>query len=265
MTINYAGSTALITGASAGLGAEFARELAARGANLILVARRTDRLDALASELTEKHKVTVTTLPADLAKPGAASALAQQIADRGLDVTTLINNAGFGTHGEFLTADPNRVSNEVALNVTALTDLTRAFYPMLVKHGTGALVNVASTAAFQPVPLMAVYAATKAYVLNFTEALWYEAKGSGLRVLALCPGATRTEFFEVAGENARIGDYQTAEQVVGLAIKTLDRPNAGPSIISGARNKITAWAERLVSRRALVGMSGTLSARPARG
>jgi uncharacterized protein len=264
MTINYAGSTALITGASAGLGAEFARQLAARGANLILVARRTDRLDALANELTAKHGVTVTALSADLTKHGAASAIAKQIAERGLDVSTLINNAGFGTHGAFKDSDAGRVSNEVALNVTALTELTQAFYPTLLKRGTGALVNVASTGAFQPVPLMAVYGATKAYVLSFTEALWFEAKDSGLRVLALCPGATETEFFDVAGDAARIGAFETPEKVVSLTLKTLDRPNAGPSIISGARSKVMAWSERLVSRRTVVNLSGSLSARPAK-
>jgi hypothetical protein len=264
MTINYAGSTALVTGASAGLGAEFARQLAARGANLILVARRTDRLEALADELTAKHGVSVTVLSADLAKHGAASALAKQVVERGLDVSTLINSAGFGTHGAFKDADADRVSNEVALNVGALTELTRAFYPNLLNHGTGALVNVASTGAFQPVPLMAVYGATKAYVLSFTEALWYESKDSGLRVLALCPGATETEFFDVAGEAARIGAFETPEKVVALTLKTLDRPNAGPSIISGARSKVMAWSERLVSRRTVVNLSGSLSARPAK-
>lgn len=264
MTIDYKNSTALVTGASSGLGEEFAKRLAARGANLILVARRADRLESLAAELRAKYNVTVTPLSADLTKPNAASTLAAEVAARGLSVNTLINNAGFGTHGSFADADPARVSDEVTLNVTALTELTRVFYPELLKHANGALVNVASTAAFQPVPLMAVYAATKAYVLSFTEALWFEAKDSGLRVLALCPGATRTEFFDIAGENARIGAVQTSEEVVAVAMKTLDQRNAGPSVISGGRNKVLAWGERFVPRRSLVAMSGGLSARPSK-
>ena len=264
MTIDYKNSTALVTGASSGLGAEFARRLAARGANLILVARRADRLETLAAELRTQYGVTVTPVSADLGKPGAAAALHADIQKRGLTVNTLINNAGFGTHGAFKDADPARVSQEISLNVNTLAELTRAFYPELITSGNGALVNVASTAAFQPVPLMAVYAATKAFVLSFTEALWQEAKGSGLRVLTLCPGATKTEFFEIAGEDARIGEFQTSEQVVGLAMKVLDQRNGGPSVISGGRNKFLAWGERFVSRRRLVAMSGALSARPAR-
>lgn len=259
MPIDHQGSTALITGASSGLGEEFARQLAARGANLILVARRGDRLEALAAELGAKHGVTVTPLSADLARPDAAAELAARVAALGLPVHTLVNNAGFGTHNRFENEEAARIHDEVALNVSAVVELTHAFYPELLRHGRGALVNVASTASFQPVPLMAVYAASKAFVLSFTEALWFEAKGNGLRVLALCPGATTTEFFDVAGEKARIGSVQTSQRVVGVALRTLDRRNPPPSVVSGLANVAMTVGERLMPRRALVSAAGSLS------
>jgi uncharacterized protein len=261
MPIDYRGTTALITGASSGLGDEFARQFAARGANLILVARRADRLETLAVELRAKHGITVTAIPADLAALGAAETLRDRVAELGLEVYTLVNSAGFGTKNRFENEDAARVREEVDVNVGAVVDVTHAFYPELLRHGNGALVNVSSTASFQPVPLMAVYAATKAFVLSFTEALWYEAKGSGLRVLALCPGATRTEFFDIAGEDARIGGLETAAQVVTTALRALDRRNPPPSVISGRANAAQAFAERFAPRRTVVSMAGKLSER----
>jgi short-subunit dehydrogenase len=259
VTTDYAGSTALITGASSGLGAEYATQLAARGANLILVARRLDRLDALAADLTAKHGTTVTTIAADLATPTAGSDLAEVVKKRGLPVHSLINNAGFGTRDQFSDEDAAQLHNEVALNVATVVDLTKAFWPELLKHGTGVLVNVASSAGFQPIPKMAVYGATKAFVLSFTEALWYEAKGSGLRVLALCPGATETEFFETSGPEAAVGRIASAHEVIRLAMKTLDRRNPPPSIIHGAGNRAQIFGERLISRRLLVTAAGAIT------
>jgi hypothetical protein len=261
MSVDYRGSTVLITGASAGIGAEFAAQFAARGANLILVARRADRLDGLAAALREQHGITVTTIAADLTKPTAASELAARVAKLGLPLHSLINNAGFGTHNRFADEDAAQVHDEVSLNVAAVVDLTKAFWPELVSHGSGVLVNVASAAGFQPIPRMAVYGATKAFVLSFTEALWYEARRSGLRVLALCPGATETEFFETAGERARTGHVETADVVVRLALRTLDRRNPPPSIISGLSTRAGIWSERLISRRLLVTASGRLTGR----
>lgn len=261
MSVDYHASTALVTGASSGLGAEFARQLAARGADVVLVARRTDRLDELAAELRSTHHVQATVIAADLAKPGAGAALAAEVEARGLAVQTLINNAGFATRNRFENEDPNRIADEVALNVAALVDLSRAFYPQLLAAGRGALVNVASTGAYQPVPLMAVYGATKAFVLSFTEALWFEARGTGLKVLALSPGATRTEFFDVAGEESRVGMLQTAQQVVAVALATLDRSDPPPSVISGRANRLTALSARLLSRRAAATLTGRLTSR----
>lgn len=261
MPLDHSATTALVTGASSGLGAEFARQLAARGADLVLVARRVDRLDELAADLRERHGVTVTVVARDLARPGAGAALAADLADRGLAVQTLVNNAGFATRNRFEDEDADRIGQEVALNVAALVEITRAFYPQLLAAGRGALVNVASTGAYQPVPLMAVYGATKAFVLSFTEALWYEAAGSGLRVLALSPGATSTEFFDVAGENARVGSLQTPAQVVGLALATLDRRNPPPSVISGTANRLTAASTRVLSRRGVTRLTGLITSR----
>jgi uncharacterized protein len=257
--IDYRASTVVVTGASSGLGAEFAAQLAARGANLILVARRADRIEALKADLVAKHQITVTAIPADLTVAGAASDLAANIAKLGLPVHSLINNAGFGSHNRFENEDADRIHNEVALNVGAVVDLTKAFYAELLEHGSGVLVNVASTAAFQPVPRMAVYGASKAFVLSFTEALWFESKGSGLKVIALCPGATETEFFDVAGPEARTGRVQSATTVVRAALRALDRRNPPPSIVTGLTNVAATIAERVMPRRALVNAVGRVT------
>lgn len=261
MIHDHRGTTALITGASSGLGEEFARQLAAKGANLVLVARRGDRLEHLAAELRTKHAVGVTTLTQDLGAPGAAAAVSARLAGLGIPVHTLVNNAGFATRNRFEDEDPDRIRDEIALNVAALVDLTREFYPRMLAHGHGALVTVASTGAYQPVPLMAVYGATKAFVLSFTEALWVEARGTGLKVLALSPGATRTEFFEHAGDDAQVGSMQAPAEVVRLALATLDRRDPPPSIISGTSNRLTAGISRVLSRRATARLTGAITAR----
>lgn len=261
MPLDHTNTTALVTGASSGLGEEFARQLAARGANLILVARRVDRLEQLATELRASAGVTVTVLPADLARPGAANELAARIDELGIPVHTLINNAGFATRARFENEDADRIQDELAVNVAAVVGLTRAFYPQLLEHGKGALVSVASTAAYQPVPNMAVYGATKAFVLSFTEALWYEAKGTGLRVLALSPGATRTEFFDVAGSQAQVGSMRPASEVVKLALAALDRRSAPPSVLSGTVNRAIVLVSRLLPRRAVVNLTGRVTGR----
>ncbi|UXM91379.1 SDR family NAD(P)-dependent oxidoreductase [Paenarthrobacter sp. JL.01a] len=247
MTMTYSGTTALITGASSGLGAEFARRFAARGSNLVLVARRVDRLEDLAQQLRSEHGVTVTVLPMDLGRAGVGAELFNELSGRGIAVDTLINNAGFGTHGALVEEDPAVIASEIALNVAALVDITRAFLPAMLTSGKGALVNVASTAAFQPIPGMAVYGATKAFVLSFTEALAHEAKDSGISVLALCPGATKTEFFEVLGsQSAAVGAMQTSAQVVETALKALDRKVTPGSVVSGWMNRVAAgFAQRL--------------------
>ncbi len=254
--VDYTRQTALITGASAGIGAEFARQLAARGADLVLVARREDKLAELAGHLRAAHHVEVTVVPADLGEPAAGSRLAAELDRRGIVVTTLVNNAGFGTYGPFADEDPDRVAAEIRLNVEAVVTVTRAFLPQLLAAGTGALVNVASTAAYQPVPGMAVYAATKAFVRSFTEALWQETKGSGLRVTTLSPGATETEFFDVVGSrDASVGRFQTPARVVRTALSAVDRTNPPPDVVLGHANRLTAFATRFAPRGALLAMT----------
>jgi short-subunit dehydrogenase len=262
MAIDFQHQTTLITGASSGLGALFARRLAARGSGLVLVARRTDRLEQLAAELSG---VPVTVIGMDLAQPGAGAKLAAAVAERGITVTSLINNAGFGTHGLFHEADPQRVTDEITLNVTSLTEITRAFIEPLRAHGRGVLVNVASIVGYQPSPTLAVYAATKAFVLSFTEALWAESRGTGLTVMALSPGATATEFFDVAGQGADGGTARMRpETVVDLAIKALDRRNPPPSLITGARNRVMVGAGRLAGRRITLAALGAMMRQTAR-
>ena len=191
-------ATALITGASAGLGTDFARILAGQKYDLILTARNEEKLKSLASELSSNHSVKCHTISADLAKPGSAASLARQIKERGLKVDVLINNAGCGLWGPFADSVPSDMAGMIQLNVNALTELTREFLPGMITRKQGRILNVASTAAFQPGPWMAVYYATKAYVLSFGEALATELKGTGVTVTTLCPGPTKTEFFERA-------------------------------------------------------------------
>ncbi|NNU26654.1 SDR family NAD(P)-dependent oxidoreductase [Isoptericola sediminis] len=250
MTLDLHGSSAVVTGASSGIGAVVAARLAARGADLVLVARRTDRLEELAARLRAEHGVAVDVVPADLTTPDGVTEVvkAARAADR--PVGTLVNNAGFGTHGPFVEEDPQRVDDEVALNVTALTNLTRALLPDLLAHASGAVVNVASTAAFQPLPRMAVYGATKAYVLSFTEALSVELRGTGVHAIALCPGATRTEFFDVVGsEEPAVGRFQTADQVADTLFRALDRRRPRATVVSGRANALAAALVNVLPRR----------------
>ncbi len=254
---DHAQQTTLITGASSGLGAEFARRLAARGSDLVLVARRADRLDALAAALTARHGVNVAPVAFDLGSPDAGRRLRDELDNRGLRVTSLINCAGFGTHSPFVQEDPDRMQGQLALNVAGLVDVTHAFIGQL----SGVLVNVASLLGYQPWPTAAVYGASKAFVLNFTEAIWQENRRSGLRILALSPGPTRTEFFDVAGsqEMSAGAPMQTPAQVVTTALRTLDRRNPPPSVISGRVNRLIALSSRLLTRRATARLFGRIT------
>lgn len=242
------GQTALVTGASSGIGAEFARQLAAQGADVVLVARRADRLEALGEQLRSQHGVGATTISADLARQGASAALAAELAASGITVDVLVNNAGFATHGDFIDEDAARVHDELALNVVTVVELTRELLPGMVGRRRGAVVNIASTGAFQPVPTMAVYGATKAFVLSFTEALWGELEGTGVRALALCPGATATEFFDVVGADAQVGaKQQPVDEVVRAAFAALAKNR--PSIVTGTTNALGARLPRFMTRR----------------
>ncbi|MDG4798012.1 SDR family oxidoreductase [Micromonospora sp. WMMD1082] len=249
-SLDYRSQTVLVTGASSGIGAEFARQLAARGANAVLVARRQDRLDALATELTHRHHVKATAIALDLTTPNIGSLLDREVTRRGIEITSVVNNAGFATHGLFHEEHLDRLTAEIALDVTSVVEISHRFIERLRRRGDGFLINVASMAAYQANPTMAVYGATKAFVLNFTEALWYESRGTGLRVLALSPGATQTEFFDVAGSGADGGARRmSAADVVSTALAALDRRNPPPSVIAGRVNRAAAAGSRLISRR----------------
>jgi uncharacterized protein len=213
--------TALVTGASSGIGEQFARSLAARGHDLVLVARRADRLERLAAELpTEAHII-----PCDLAAD--AVSVRDRVAELGLQVELLVNNAGFGTSGPFLEQDPDRNAAQVRVNCEVVVTLTHAFLPGMVERRRGGIINVASTAGMQPIPYESVYAATKAFVISFTDALHAELRGSGVRVLTVNPGPVPTEWHQVAGyDSDRVGVVPgaiSADQVVREALAAYDR------------------------------------------
>ena len=246
-----------MTGASAGIGAEFARRLAARGANLVLVARRADRLATLAAELRSAYGVQVDEVPFDLARPDAGRAL-HALVQRPVHV--VINNAGFGSYGPFAVEDPARLESMIMVNVAALTDISRAFLPDMIGAGRGALINIASLAAYSSTPSMPVYGATKAYVLNFTEALAYQVRNTSVRVLAFSPGATETECFDVAGtRDAGGGRWETPQQVVSNALRALD--SSAPSAVSGWPNRFAAGLVHLFPRHLLLRLAGRMTAR----
>ncbi|MDN5873255.1 MAG: SDR family oxidoreductase [Sinobacteraceae bacterium] len=192
---------ALVTGASSGLGAAFARQLAARGCDLMLVARSRQRLQQLADELVAQYGCRVKVVVADLSKPAPGQALAQAASAAGLEIDLLVNDAGFATVGAFADADAAREQDEISLNVAAVVDLCHAFLPGMIQRGHGAIINVASLAAMQPLPYMSVYAATKAFVLSFSSALWAEVHSKGVHVMAVCPGPVDTHFFDATGRS----------------------------------------------------------------
>ena len=244
----------LITGASAGLGVEFARQCVARGQEVVLVARRKDRLNRLAAEVGNGQVIA-----ADLSELDAPAKLFAELASRGLWAKVLINNAGFGLRGRFDALPLDRQLEMIDLNVRALTALTFFAVEEMAKRGGGAILNVASTAAFQPGPKMAVYFATKAFVLSFTEALHEEWKDRSIKVSALCPGPTRTEFGEVAGIGT-LGSFDRfsmeAAPVVRAGLDGLERNQA--VVIPGTTNKLGAWSTRFAPRSAVRRVAGSL-------
>jgi short-subunit dehydrogenase len=242
-----AGSTCLITGASSGIGEEFARQLAARGHGVFLVARREERLLGLAAELEREHGVRAEALACDLANRDELSALPGKVEQKGLAVELLVNNAGFSTVGD-VHVNPDRQLGMVYVNVEALVALTCAFLPAMVERGRGAVLNVASMAAFQPIPSQAVYAATKSFVLSFSEAVSEELRGTGVAMTALCPGPVATEFVEAAGFKKGQQDmgpsfvWATAADVAGAAIQGAERGKR--VVVPGLGNRAIAIASQ---------------------
>ena len=258
---DYAGTTSLVTGASSGLGEEFARQLAARGGDLVLVARSADRLDALADDLQARHRVTVTTLPADLSLPAEVSRVAAHAASTQIDV--LVNNAGFGTYGTFAGLDAGREHAEIMVNAVAAVDLAHAALPGMLGRRRGGIITVASAISFQPSPQQAVYGATKAFALAFSEALWAENRGTGVRILALCPGPVATGYFAALGDQdasssviyRRMAD---PADVVKAALRGFDHD--AMTVVPGLRTRFLAQGYRFFPRTLMARMAGKMLA-----
>src|SRR5712691_4224437 len=250
-------NASLITGGSSGIGEVFARKLAARGRNVLLVARSEGKLITLCNELGRSSSIRAQYVALDLSLPESPARLFEEAEKRGLSIDLLVNNAGFGSFGDFSKADLARELNMIDLNVKALVELTYLFLKPMRERKQGAIINVASTAAFQAVPYMATYAATKAFVLSFSEALWEENRAFGVKVMALCPGVTETNFFEAArGEKPPARASQTPEEVVETALRGLARGKG--HIISGWANRAMMEAERLAPRSLVTRMAGRM-------
>lgn len=239
---------ALVTGASSGIGECFARMLAARRQNVILVARSKDKLAAVAKELRAAHGIAAEAVDFDLSVSGSAGRLADLLRERKLEVDLLVNNAGFGARGRFHELPIDRQSEMIRLNVMALVELTHYLLPPMVKQRKGAIINVSSTASFQPVPYTVIYGATKAFVTGFSLGLAEELRGSGVGVVTLCPGGTRTNFGVASqyGVTKLPGGQQSPEEVVAAALKALDR--GGGLVVPGKRNKAGVFVQRFVPR-----------------
>jgi len=248
------GSVALITAASAGIGAAFADALASRGFDLVLVARSANALGQLADDLAERHGVRVRCEPTDLADPAAVARLIKTVSDAGLTVELLVNNAGFASHGPFSEIDPGLDHRQAMVNAVAVVDLCHAYLTGMVERDRGAVINVSSLGGFQPAPYLAVYAATKAFTLSFSQSLAGELAGTGVRVLALCPGPVTTGFFDDLGTTeGAVGQTLSADQVVTRSLRALERGR--PIVIPGWRNALAAQASRFLPRRLITSVA----------
>ncbi len=252
MLKGYADHWALITGASSGIGAEFARQLAARGMHLVLTARREELLTKLAAELHQAHGTKTEIIVADLSLPQEPARLVEEFQKRGLTLELLVNNAGFGQVAEIEKTDVSTILSMIQVNIAALTDLTYRVLPAMLARGHGGIINVASVAAFQPVGYMGPYAASKAYVLHFSEALWAEARDRGVTITALCPGTTRTEFFDISGVPGWLErrSAQDVKPVVRTALKALEKRRQ--YAVSGWKNYLLSLLVRLATRATVV-------------
>lgn len=252
--------TALVTGASSGIGDRLARRFAAGGFDLVLVARREDRLKALAAELTRDHHIQAHPLAADLARPASARAVVDRVQAIGLEVDALVNNAGFANQGRFAEIPAQAESDLIAVNIAALVDLTRQFLPGMIGRKRGWVLNVASTAAFLPGPLMATYYASKAFVLSFSEALATEVNGTGVVVTVLCPGPTETGFAEAAGVASSPLFRTGAMDADAVAKAGYDGLMRGRRVvIPGLKNRLLTFSTRLGPRWLAASIAGRLN------
>ncbi len=260
--MNTAG-TALITGASAGLGAEYAKLFGADKHNVVLVARRRDRLEALAKQLEEAHGVRACVVADDLATASGPARVVEEVRRLGIEVGFLVNNAGFGTSGAFAELDPKREMEMVQVNVASVVELTRAFLPGMIARKRGRILNIGSTAGFQPGPFMAVYYASKAFVNSFTEALCYELRGTGVTATVSCPGATATEFAAVAGSDRSRLFRMGAARAEAVAQEGYRAMMAGkPMAIHGLKNKLVVELLRVSPRAAVRAVAASLNPAP---
>ena len=253
------GKTALITGASSGIGADFAGELAARGCNLILSARRVDRLQELQKEIAARYRVEADYVAADLAAPDAPQRLYDGVKAMGRVVDALINNAGYAVYGQFQTTEWERMRSMLELDIVALTHLTRLYAADMAARRFGYVLLVASTGAFQPTPMYAAYAAAKSYVLSLGEALHYELRKAGVGCTVLCPGVTRTEFFDVAGR--QMMPFQRATAMVSADVARIGiraMLDGRSCVVAGRINSLVAWSTRLAPRQFLAAMADRL-------
>lgn len=258
MIKSFKNITALVTGASSGIGKAMARELAEQGAHLVLVSRNAPRLEQEAEDLRVRFGVNVHVFPEDLERPEDRLELFAWIGKNGLTVDMLVNNAGVAHYGPFAKASFEDTSAMLDLNIHALTHLTRLFLPGMIERRTGGVLNVASTAGFQPLPNLSVYAASKAFVLNFSEALREECKGAGVRIFCLCPGNTLTRFHQTAGiDKQRMFFSASAADVARFALRKFLKTRQ-PSAIYGFWNKLMIYAERLSPRRLTVFVTGLM-------
>ncbi|MCJ8283640.1 MAG: SDR family oxidoreductase [Rivularia sp. ALOHA_DT_140] len=248
-------STALITGASGGIGKCFAEKLAAKNTNVIIVARSEDKLNALAQQLQQQYNIKVEVIVKDLTQPSAPQEVFDAVQAKELTVDILINNAGFGDYGEFAQTDGDRQIKMVQLNNIALMDLTHKFLPQMRERGSGSIINISSIAAYQPIPYLSVYAATKAFVRSFSEALWAENRQYGVKVLVVSPGPTETNFFQEANfppalaRNAK--SMSTPEEVVDEAMKALEDGNAAV-VVGGIASKFITTLASIMPRETLL-------------
>src|ERR1700738_1871141 len=258
MIANWRGKWALITGASAGIGVALARELAAGGANLVLTARRQERLEELARELTAKHKIKTSIFAADLADPSVPEKIYSFTRAQGISTELLVNNAGFGAYGELPSIEVKRLLDMVQGNCAAVVHLTHLYLPEMVARRSGDVLILSSTAAFQAVPYISTYAATKAFDLLFAEGLAEEMKPHGIRVCALCPGPTESEFHDIAGQSglASMRKRESAEKVARTGLAALAAGKS--SVISGLRDFVGALSQRFVPRRLVTRIAGKL-------
>ncbi|PZD70878.1 putative oxidoreductase [Acaryochloris thomasi RCC1774] len=247
--------TALITGASSGIGEAFAEELAQRGMDVVIVARSKDKLEQLAERLRSQHSIQAEVIVQDLTTPEAATAVYKAVETLGWPIDLLINNAGFGDYGVFCDRPRQKQLDMIQLNISALVDLTHQFLPRMIERQSGSMINVASIAAFQPLPYLSVYAATKAFVLSFSEALWEENRKHNISILAVCPGPTESQFFEAAEfPSALAGGSQKAtpaEEVVKEALQALAEKQSNV-VTGGISNWLISNVPRLWPRQSLV-------------